>query len=264
VGLVFNPRFVPGLDINLDYFRINVNNLISDFGAQNILDACYIGGVQQFCSLVGRNAVGVVTTLEDIETNVGNIQTQGIDFGVDYTLRTRIGEFRAQFQTTFTPEYNQYIPNANGGPPQIYHMAGWEDGTVYGSSPSAFPKNKSVLSVDWGQGNWSALWRVRYIGPMTEDCTGFTQYGVCSDPTANTTSYTGSGLIPTNRLGSTVYNDTSVTYALAVIHSHLTIGANNLLDRNPPVSYSAHNLSFDPTVYDVPGRYFYARISARW
>lgn len=264
VGVVFNPNFVPGLNINVDYFRINVNNLINDFGAQNILDACYIGGVSQFCNLVQRNAVGVVTVLDDIETNVGNIQTQGIDLGLDYTKNTRIGEFRGQFQATFTPEYNEYIPSATGGPPQVYHYAGWEDGTVYGSSPSAFPKVKSVASVDWAQGNWSALWRIRFIGAMTEDCTGFTSYGVCSDPTANTTSYTGSGLIPTNRLGSTVYNDASVTYALALFRSHVTVGANNILDRNPPVSYSAHNLSFDPTIYDVPGRYFYARISAQW
>jgi outer membrane receptor protein involved in Fe transport len=264
VGFVFNPNFVAGLDINVDYFRINVNNLISDFGAQNILDACYVGGVTQFCSLVQRNAVGVVTTLDDIETNVGNIQTQGIDFGLDYAFNTRVGEFRAQFQTTFTSEYNEYIPSATGGPPQVYHMAGWEDGTVYGASPSSFPKNKSVLSVDWSAGNWAALWRMRYIGSMIEDCSGFTQYGVCSDPNSDHVSYTGVGLIPTNRLGSTVYNDASVSYAMPFINSRLTLGANNLLNRNPPVSYSAHNLSFDPTTYDVPGRYLYARLTAQW
>jgi outer membrane receptor protein involved in Fe transport len=264
IGFVFNPNFLAGFDVNVDYFRINVNNLISDFGAQNILDACYVGGVTQFCNLVRRNAVGVVTTLDDIETNVGNIQTQGIDFGLDYAFNSRFGEFRAQFQTTFTSEYNEYIPNATGGPPQVYHMAGWEDGTVYGSSPSSFPKNKSVLSVDWSSGNWGALWRMRYIGSMIEDCSGFTQYGVCSDPNSDHVSYTGVGLIPTNRLGSTVYNDASVSYAVPFINSRFTLGANNLLNRNPPVSYSAHNLSFDPTTYDVPGRYIYARITAQW
>jgi outer membrane receptor protein involved in Fe transport len=71
-------------------------------------------------------------------------------------------------------------------------------------------------------------------------------------------------LIPTNRLGSTVYNDASVSYGIPVINSRLTLGANNLLGRNPPVSYSAHNLSFDPTTYDLPGRYLYARITAQW
>jgi iron complex outermembrane recepter protein len=264
VGFVVNPNILPGFDINADYFKIQVNNLIGNFGAQNILDACYIGGVAQFCNLVQRNSVGVVTVLDDIETNVGNIQTEGIDVGLDYVFNTRFGEFRAQFQSTFTTEYNELIPSATGGPPQIYHYAGWEDGTVYGASPSSFPRNKSILSVDWSAGNWAALWRVRYIGAMTEDCTGFTQYGVCSDPKADTVSFTGSGLIPTNRLGSTVYNDASVSYAVPMLHSRFTLGANNFLDRNPPVSYSAHNLSFDPTTYDVPGRYVYARISAQW
>jgi iron complex outermembrane receptor protein len=260
IGVVFNPNFVQGLDINVDYFKIEVDNLISDFGAQNILDACYIGGSAQFCNLVQRNAVGVITVLDDIETNVGNIQTEGLDFGINYRLRTPIGLWSAQFQTTFTTEYNESIPSANGGPPQIYHLAGWEDGTNYQS----YPKNKSILTVNWNRNNWSALWRVRYIGSMIENCTGYTQYGVCSNPTANTTLYTGVGLVPTNRLGSTVYNDASMTVALPIINSRFTLGANNLLGRNPPVSYSAHNLSFDPTTYDIPGRMFYARITATW
>src|SRR6185312_2434565 len=145
VGFVFNPNALPGFDVNVDYFEIQVDNLIDNFGAQNSLDACYIGGVNQFCNLVQRNAVGVVTVLDDIETNVGNIQTEGFDIGLDYRLHTRIGEFTAQFQTTFTTEYNESIPSATGGPPQVYHLAGWEDGTTY----SSYPKNKSILSVDW-------------------------------------------------------------------------------------------------------------------
>jgi len=260
VGFVFNPNALPGFDVNVDYFEIQVDNLIDNFGAQNILDACYIGGVDQFCNLVQRNAVGVVTVLDDIETNVGNIQTEGFDIGLDYRLHTRIGEFTAQFQTTFTTEYNESIPSATGGPPQVYHLAGWEDGTTY----SSYPKNKSILSVDWTRNNWSALWRVRYIGSMIENCTGFTQYGVCSDPKSDHVLYTGVGLVPTNRLGSTVYNDASVSLAVPAIDCRFTLGANNLLGRNPPVSYSAHNLSFDPTTYDIPGRYVYARVTAQW
>jgi iron complex outermembrane receptor protein len=209
---------------------------------------------------VQRNAVGVVTVLDDIETNVGNIQTEGLDFGINYKLNTRIGLLSAQFQTTFTTEYNESIPSANGGPPQIYHLAGWEDGTNYQS----YPKNKSILTLNWNRGNWSALWRMRYIGSMIENCTGYTQYNVCSDPKADHTLYTGVGLVPTNRLGSTVYNDAALNVTIPLINSRFTLGANNLLARNPPVSYSAHNLSFDPTTYDIPGRYVYARITATW
>ena len=260
IGVVFNPNFVRGLDINVDYFKIEVDNLIDNFGAQSILDACYIGGSSQFCNLVQRNAVGVVTVLDNIETNVGNIQTEGLDFGLNYRIHTPIGLWTAQFQTTFTSEYNKTIPSANGGPPQIYHMAGWEDGVNYRS----YPKNKSILTFNWSRNNWSALWRMRYIGSMIENCTGFTKYNVCSNPTANTTLYTGVGLVPTNRLGSTVYNDVAVNVTLPFINSRFTLGANNLLARNPPVSYSAHNLSFDPTTYDIPGRMFYARITATW
>lgn len=260
VGFVLTPDAVRGLSVNADYFKIEVDNLISDFGAQNILDACYIGSLTQFCNLVQRNSVGIITVLDDIETNVGNIVTQGIDVGLTYNLHTSVGAFAASFQSTFTPEYNEIIPSATGGAPQVYHLAGWEVGSTY----SSYPKNKSVLTLDWSLGSWSAMWRTRYIGSMIEDCTGFTSYGVCSDPNADHYSYTGASEIPTNILGSTVYNDVAASYMLNALKIKFSLGVNNLLNRNPPVSYTAHNLSFDPTTYDIPGRYIYARITAKF
>ena len=40
-GIVFTPGFAPGLSVSIDYFDIEVEDLISTFGAENTLDACY-------------------------------------------------------------------------------------------------------------------------------------------------------------------------------------------------------------------------------
>jgi len=37
------------------------------------------------------------------------------------------------------------------------------------------------------------------------------------------------------------------------------LGVNNLFNRPPPACISCGLNNFDPTTYDVPGRYFYAR-----
>ena len=43
----------------------------------------------------------------------------------------------------------------------------------------------------------------------------------------------------------------------------LSIGANNLFNVNPPDCFSCGLNNFDPTTYDVPGTFFYARATVR-
>ncbi|HKQ16428.1 MAG TPA: TonB-dependent receptor, partial [Steroidobacteraceae bacterium] len=49
-GIVFTPRFAPGLSVSLDYFDIKVEDLISVFGASNTLDSCYAFNDAAACS----------------------------------------------------------------------------------------------------------------------------------------------------------------------------------------------------------------------
>jgi iron complex outermembrane receptor protein len=41
----------------------------------------------------------------------------------------------------------------------------------------------------------------------------------------------------------------------------LTVGGNNLTDKDPPACFTCSVNNYDPTTYDVPGRFFYGRIS---
>ena len=41
------------------------------------------------------------------------------------------------------------------------------------------------------------------------------------------------------------------------------LGVNNLFDKDPPGCISCGLNNFDPTTYDVPGRYLYARASVK-
>lgn len=260
VGFVYNPDFLVGFNLNADYFRIAVNDLIDNFGAQNILNACYISGIQQFCNDISRDSVGAILNLYDIETNVGNILTEGYDLGTSYEFGTDIGRFKAALQTTYTKKYDQSIPSVTGGPPQVQHLKGWELGNNY----QGYPKMKAVASLDWMLGDWSALWRARYISGMIEDCTGFTQYGVCTNPNPDHVSFTGTSKVPIHQIRATTYQDASVTYSFKPMNTRLTLGINNLLNKQPAISYSAHNENFDPTIYDIPGRFIYFRVTAEF
>ena len=41
------------------------------------------------------------------------------------------------------------------------------------------------------------------------------------------------------------------------------IGANNVLDSDPPACFTCGLNNMDPTTYDVPGTFFYARATLR-
>ena len=41
------------------------------------------------------------------------------------------------------------------------------------------------------------------------------------------------------------------------------VGANNLLNTRAPGCFTCDINNFDPTMYDIPGRYYYGRISVK-
>lgn len=114
LGAVFQPRFVPGLSLTVDYYNIKVDNVIFTLGAQTVIDLCYdssTGINNQYCAAVFRRpdgtfqgqqnrVVGGTTVqfppLAAADTsflagpfNFAKLKTSGIDF--DATYQTRIG-----------------------------------------------------------------------------------------------------------------------------------------------------------------------------
>jgi outer membrane receptor protein involved in Fe transport len=67
VGLVWQPDFIPGFQSSIDYYRINVKQVISAISSpQQVEDLCILYSAQQFC---GQNAI---TTANGINQGPGN------------------------------------------------------------------------------------------------------------------------------------------------------------------------------------------------
>jgi outer membrane receptor protein involved in Fe transport len=65
IGAVFEPRFVPGLALTIDYYNIRVRNVISGLTGQAIINRCYddpTGLDNEFCALIGRRSTADVVT----------------------------------------------------------------------------------------------------------------------------------------------------------------------------------------------------------
>src|SRR3546814_6478602 len=126
--------------------------------------------------------------------------------------------------------------------------------TAYEMRISDWSSDVCSSDLDFG-----ATWFARYFSHQTEDCQFAVDYGfseLCSDP-----NHVGLGGVVNaeNKIGATTYHDVSF-YWNTPWNGKITIGANNVFDRDPPFSVQAFANSFDPQ-YEVPGRFLYARIS---
>jgi hypothetical protein len=78
---------------------------------------------------------------------------------------------------------------------------------------------------------------------------------------------------PVRKLGNFWMFDASVRYNIGqkfasdsslLSKTYITIGGVNIFNRLPPYSYYQGSIGYDPTQYDIRGRYVYMRIGTRF
>ena len=94
LGVVYSPTWATGLNISLDWWSIELENRISSFAANTILDKCYVDNISSYCDLITRDATGLVTGMFIGPINAGFQELEGYDLSVKYRLAdTSVGTF---------------------------------------------------------------------------------------------------------------------------------------------------------------------------
>jgi iron complex outermembrane receptor protein len=268
-GFVFSPEFVPGLDLAIDVFRIYINDFITAPGGQFILDSCYEAepNFRQYCERIsrGNGGTGEVQLVINTFENVAKFVTGGIDFHVGWLLPTRnlgleeFGRFKLVTSATFLSSYDQFTRGLDGS----ITKSGL---TGKNLGDNAYPRWKINPSLTWTLGGFEATWTSRIVWHNVESCDdGFdptlTDLGLCSDP--NKLAADGSP-DPENELPTIAKHDLQIAYNFAASRLSLALGAQNIFDTDPPVSYSAFANSFDASDYWIPGTLVYARVQKKF
>jgi len=263
-GFIYSPSQVPNFSVQATYYHIAIDNTIQPFGAQNIMNACYLTGNPQYCSDIHRNSFGHVNRIFNLETNVGSTITDGIDLGANYRWASPIGMLQFALHATHVRDYRQISPTGSGGTSVVALVGRERAGFTF---PISIPSWKANLHTTWQKGHWRVSWIVHYISALTEKCSDFldnsslslANLGLCSNPNFNNNS------MSTNRLAAVVWHDLHATYS-ASNGIDYTLGVNNVLDKRPPrETQPIEDLAFDPTEYAaLIGRYFYASITAHF
>jgi iron complex outermembrane receptor protein len=251
-GFVYSPSQIPGLDVNADYFKIEITNEVGTVGFQNIVNGCFYNS--SYCDLITVRS-DQVTSIRNIETNVGDLLTEGVDVGLHYKFpSTPVGDFTASITGTFLRKWdNTVINRATRTGFATQHLAGFLNHS----------RRRFNGGLNWNYGNWSAHYRIEYIGQALDPC-GVAVKGYCTYPN-RTTDYEGvPGLFPLGEqhVGSTVYHDVHVGYTVPSINTTFGIGVNNLFDKIQPINGSGDQLSAG--YYRLPSRFVYGSIRVRF
>jgi outer membrane receptor protein involved in Fe transport len=92
LGVVFQPTAAPGLQVSVDYYHIKISKVISDLSAQQEVDACYNGHVQQYCNNLLLNAYGLGSSgastpvIVQVYQNLYSMTEKGMDFEASYGI----------------------------------------------------------------------------------------------------------------------------------------------------------------------------------
>jgi hypothetical protein len=91
---VLRPSFIPRLNITLDGYDIEIDNVVATLGggANNILNLCYNviqDASSEYCQAINRNAAGIISgdefSIEVLNANIARLTTRGVDLTVDYS-----------------------------------------------------------------------------------------------------------------------------------------------------------------------------------
>jgi iron complex outermembrane recepter protein len=227
VGAVWRPSFLPRFSVEANYYNIRVDGAIQAIDAEVLLGRCAETADPLSCDAITRTASGQVAAIQGFLQNIASIETDGVDVTLNYrSPETGIGTFGLFFTNTFLFNYTVTVPSTAG------FTVIEREGTEQGSPDQAFPDYKATAILDWTLREFGASLTGRYIDSVLE---------------ANG-----------NRMDSTFYTDVQLRWNVSDEFT-FALGVNNVLGADPPPCFTCGLNNIDPTTYDVPGRFFYAR-----
>jgi len=251
VGLIVQPRIVPGLSASIDYFDIRVKDAIASLSASTIINQCQTGNTA-LCSLIVRNADGFMTDVYLRPINLSRQTARGLDMEVGYRLplasvANGLGSGRLTFRALATRYLESSLDNGINPP-------------------------SSSLGENTGVPTWRYLAEIAYDnGPLSLSVTGrgFSD-GVIANAfiqctTSCPTSTTLNRTIDNNHVDGAFYVDLSASVALS--DGVKIYGAVDNVANKAPAPYApsgtgigSAQIGISQTYYDVIGRSFRAGV----
>jgi outer membrane receptor protein involved in Fe transport len=273
VGVVIQPRFLPGFSFSADWFDIKVKDVIVALGAQAIANNCYDAPTldNSFCGLFERyrgpnpgpsgEIPGQIlgNSLRQVPLNFASRVRRGIDFEVAY--RSNLGA-NAKISTNLIYVHN--IKNSNFQDPQFPDF----ENRVLGELGT--PKDEFRWDTDLTLGSVTLGYQMRYIGPQYVGA--YEDFNELQDRPAENADFADITEYP-----ETFYHNLRLQWDLPGSDGgpskfRLYAGVDNVLNTFPPLGLTGTGLggaggdrgTGTAAIYEAMGRTFYAGVRARF
>lgn len=111
IGGVFSPRFLPGFNLAVDYFRIDLDDAIDTLSAQDIVNRCFDGRAE-YCAAITQDPNSSARVLiRNQPFNFAKRIARGIDFDASYRLPLNSIFDNAEGDITLRGLATRYIEN---------------------------------------------------------------------------------------------------------------------------------------------------------
>jgi iron complex outermembrane recepter protein len=239
VGVVFDPSFLPGFSIDIDYWKYDLKSVITLLDSNYSANQCVATGSPYFCGLINRYTSGPqsgqILVFQNPTTNLGSLSTDGVDLSIHYALRnTPIGAFNFSADITDTMSYLSIA--APGAAPQ--QIAG-----TFNKQFGNYARYRGLAQMGWSGFGAEALVTAQYIHHLN-----------VTDPSVVGVTATGA-VYPPLYIGSVMYWNMSAGYNF-VTKTKVLVSVQNLFDKQPPIFYQNNvtNANTDVSTYDTIGR----------
>ena len=237
LGLVIDP--MPGLSFAVDYWKINVNNLITTLSPEFIVDKAAAGDAQ-YTGLVQRDAAGNITQIQATNLNAGGMKTAGIDLDARWTIAktANYGTFATRLNGTYVTKYDMTLPDGTVQQSVARTIDAQGNPLNAVSNGGVIFRWKHALSFDWKFQKWGVN--------LTQNF----QSGYWDAARAD--SATGTDPV---HVGAFSTWDAQGSYS-GFKNIQLRAGVKNLFNRQPPEVITLGNYfqgGYDPSYYDAHG-----------
>jgi len=243
LGAILTPRFIPNLNVSVDWYRINLTDALASAGVPYILQQC-AEGRQEMCALTERDSTGLLLSVRNYQLNIASQLSEGVDIALDYSHR--IGPGRLILRSLATHRI---------------HNRSNTLGVIRDTVGSIAPLPASVPGGSGGSPSWEGNLQATYDASRWQGTVGMRWLG-----SAKLSQAWGSLDVDDNHVSAYTVFDLRANYYLDADRKFQIYGAvDNVLDRDPPiVPRLLDGWFYIPTrvgMYDLLGRVY--RIGAR-
>ena len=256
-GVVYTPKFAPGLTVSIDLFDIETTGMVIDASSDPARTVTRIESGNAFPgeSVVRDENGNLVSITQVAFENTGTQKARGADFSIAYELQTVVGTFRSTTLATYLDSF------------QVSFLPGQAEQELR-SSPTDPSFSETRISNGRGFPNWAGTG------------TALTRSSLRITGMAFTRSYLARG-IKEHWVKQTWFFDVQASYEFGTIspsnyakrfhngwptwrylldQTTITLGVNNIFDHDPPRS----NDNFPRFIYDPTGRFIYASVKKKF